>query len=58
MTVKALLDIDPQGNYPAMVRDFQRITAKLRRINLSFNNMMHDIFICSLGQWNQNFIHT
>jgi hypothetical protein len=22
ITVKALLDINPQGNYPAMIRDF------------------------------------
>ncbi|OJZ80207.1 hypothetical protein ASPFODRAFT_98396, partial [Aspergillus luchuensis CBS 106.47] len=58
MTVKALLDINPQDNYPAMIRDFQRLTAKLRRMNLSFDDMIHDIFICSLGQWNQNFIRT
>jgi hypothetical protein len=58
LTVKALLDINPQGNYPAMIRDFQRIAAKLRRMNLSFDDMIHDIFICSLGQWNQNFIRT
>jgi hypothetical protein len=50
MTVKALLDINPQGNYAAMVRDFQRIAAKLRRLNMSFDDMIHDIFLCSLGQ--------
>jgi hypothetical protein len=49
ITVKALLDINLQGNYLAMIRDFQRIAAKLRRMNLSFDNMIHDIFICSLG---------
>jgi hypothetical protein len=49
MTVKALLDINPQGNYPAMVRDFQHIAAKLRRLNMSFDDMIHDIFLCSLG---------
>jgi hypothetical protein len=58
MTVKALLDINPQGNYPAMVRDFQRIAAKLRRLNMSFDDMIHDIFLCFLGQWQQQFIHT
>ncbi|KAI9038199.1 uncharacterized protein KD926_011138 [Aspergillus affinis] len=58
MTVKALLDINPQGNYPAMIRDFQRIAAKLRRMNLTTDDLIHDIFICSLGQWNQNFIRT
>jgi hypothetical protein len=52
ITVKALLDINPQGNYPAIIRDFQRIAAKLRRMNLSFDDLIHDIFICSLGQWN------
>ncbi|CBF80690.1 predicted protein [Aspergillus nidulans FGSC A4] len=30
MTVKALLDINPQGNYPAMIRDPQQIGAKLK----------------------------
>lgn len=58
MTVKALLDINPQGNYPAMIRDFQRITAKLKRMDLSFEDLIHDIFICSLGQWQQNFVRT
>ena len=58
VTVKALLDINPQGNYPAMIRDFQRITEKLRRMDLSFEDLIHDIFICSLGQWQQDFAHT
>lgn len=58
MTVKALLDVNPQGNYPAMIRDFQWITAKLKRMNLSFEDLVHDIFICSLGQWDQNFVRT
>jgi hypothetical protein len=58
MTVKALLDINPQGNYPAMIRDFQRIAAKLKQMDLSFNDILHDIFICSLGQWQQSFVRT
>ncbi|CBF81124.1 hypothetical protein AN5227.2 [Aspergillus nidulans FGSC A4] len=58
VTVKALLDINPQGNYPAMIRDYQRIGEKLRRMDLSFEDLIHDIFICSLGQWQQDFVHT
>jgi hypothetical protein len=58
MTVKALLDINPQGNYPAMIRDFQRIAAKLKRMDLFFDDILHDIFICSLGQWQQSFVRT
>ena len=58
MTVKALLDINPQGNYPAMIRDFQRIGAKLKRMNLSFDDIFHDIFLCSLGLWQQSFVRT
>ena len=58
MTVKALLDINPQGNYPVMVQDFQRIAAKIKEIKLSLDDVIHDIFICSLGQWQQNFVRT
>jgi hypothetical protein len=44
ITIKALLDINPQGNYLVIIHDFQQIIAKLRRINLLFKDIIYNIF--------------
>ena len=58
MTVKALMDLYPQGDYVSMLLDFQRITAQLRKMNVSFEDFCHDYLVCLLGQWQQQFVRT
>ncbi|KAJ5619407.1 hypothetical protein N7510_003391 [Penicillium lagena] len=58
MTVKALLDLNPQGDYVSMIFDYQRIISRLGKMDMSFDDFCHDYLICLLGQWQQHFVRT
>ena len=58
MTTKALMDLHPQGDYVGMILDFRRITSRLRKLGMSFDDFCHDYLICLLGQWQQQFVRT
>jgi hypothetical protein len=49
MTVKALLDLHPQGDYVGMLYDYQRLVAKLKQMKITLEDLFHDMFICLLG---------
>jgi uncharacterized 2Fe-2S/4Fe-4S cluster protein (DUF4445 family) len=58
MTMKALLDLYPQGDYISMLYNYQHLVAKLKQIKITLEDLFHNMFICLLGQWQAGFIHT
>jgi hypothetical protein len=58
MTVKALLDLHPQGDYVSMLYDYQHLVAKLKQMKITLEDLFHNIFIYLLGQWQAGFVRT
>jgi hypothetical protein len=51
MTVKALLDLHPQGDYVGMLYNYQCLVTKLKQMKITLEDLFHNIFIYLLGQW-------
>jgi hypothetical protein len=58
MTVKALLDLHPQGDYIGMLYNYQCLVTKLKQMKITLEDLFHNIFIYLLGQWQAGFVHT
>lgn len=58
LLVKTLLNLKPQGDYIAMMRQWQRVSAELERQEYSISEICHDIGIVLLGEYQRSFIRT
>lgn len=45
MTMKALLDFHPQGDYISMLYNYQHLVAKLKQMKIMLEDLFHDMFI-------------
>lgn len=58
LLVKMLMNLKPQGDYIAMMRQWQRITAEIEQQDYPISEICHDIGIVLLGEYQRSFMRT
>lgn len=58
LLVKTLMNLKPNGNTVAMMRQWQRITTEIERKGYDVSEICHDIGIILLGDFQRSFVRT
>ncbi|ODM16173.1 hypothetical protein SI65_08607 [Aspergillus cristatus] len=58
LLVKTLINLKPNGNTVAMMRQWQRITTEIERKGYDVSELCHDIGIILLGDFQRSFVRT
>lgn len=56
VNVKTLINLHPQGNHMAMMRQWQELTSLMKEKKYTADEIYHDIGITLLGDWQKTFV--